>query len=358
MSNVLKNKMYDYEVTPPASAWEKVAVSLDEINSQKSIVKILYTHEAMAPAGTWSKIANTLDVELQETKFRSDVLNLEVAPPSFTWNKIAEQLDTLSQENFSKRVYDYEVAPPANSWSEIVVALDEKQTTSPAIPIRKNYSRLFRIAAAAGIIGIIAWAGFNLLNNGKSTTDENNIVQKDVKTIVPATPTPAIETKQSPATEEIKENTTIAEATTETATVTPATNDVRKWTKPLLKKQQEPVYTFAETESHSSSDDIVTADTKSLHSNKRKTVATATTDTNTDTRYLVYLTEQGDIVKLSKKLADLKCIYAKDGTVSQDALAKLDAAQCNDQVKFWQEKMANSSLQSSSNPLELIEILK
>jgi hypothetical protein len=357
MGNDLKNKMYNLEVAPPASVWKHIVVSLDEINSQKNIAERLYSHEAIAPAGAWNKITNALDIELQETKFRSDVLNLEVQPPSFTWNKIAEQLDTQPQENFSTRLYEYKITAPANSWSKIVVALDDEQTTAPVIPIRKNYSRLFRIAAAAAIIGIIAWAGFSLFNNGKSIPDDNTLANKDVKTNVPVTP--VIETKQTPSAEEIKENNNIAEGTTETAIETKtAANDVKKWTRPLIKQQQEPVYTFAETESHTNSDDISIADTKSLHSNKRKTIATATTDTNTDTRYLVYLTEQGDIVKLSKKLADLKCIYTKDGTVSQDALAKLDAAQCNDQVKFWQEKMANSSLQSSSNPLELIEILK
>ncbi len=222
MSNVLKNKMYDYEVTPPATVWEHVAVSLDEINSQKDITERIYNHEAPAPAGTWSKIADTLDLELQETKFRSDVLNLEVQPPSFTWNKIAEQLDTQPQENFSTRLYEYEVTPPANSWSKIVVALDDEQTTAPVIPIRKNYSRLFRIAAAAAIIGIIAWAGFSLFNNGKSIQDDNTLANKDVKTNVPVIP--AIETKQTPSAEEIKENNTIAEATTETAIAAKTSN--------------------------------------------------------------------------------------------------------------------------------------
>ncbi len=356
MSNVLKNKMYDYEVTPPATVWEHVAVSLDEIKSQKNIAERIYNQEAQAPAGIWSKIADTLDLELQETKFRSDVLNLEVPPPSFTWNKIAEQLDTQFQESFSTRLYEYEVTPPANSWNKIVAALDDEQTIAPVIPIRKNNSRIFRIAAAAVIIGIIAWAGFSLLNNGKNEIYDNTLANKDVKTSVPETP--SIETKQVPVVEEIKENNTNAVIATETALVKPATKDARKWIKPLIKKQQDPVYIITETESHASSDDIVTADTKSIHSNKRKTVVTAITDTNTDPRYLVYLTEKGDIMKLSKKLADLKCIYAKDGTISQDALAKLDAAQCNDQLKYWQEKMANSSLQSSSNPLELMEILK
>jgi hypothetical protein len=30
MSERLQNKMYDYEVTPPAKLWEKIAVALDE----------------------------------------------------------------------------------------------------------------------------------------------------------------------------------------------------------------------------------------------------------------------------------------------------------------------------------------
>ena len=346
--------MYDYEVTPPATAWEHVAVSLDEINSQKNITEKLYNQEVLAPAGTWSKIADILNLELHETKFRSDVLKLEVQPPSFTWNKIAEQLDTEPQENFSKKIYEYEVAAPSATWENIIAVLDAEQTTAPVIPIRKNYSRLFRIAAAAAIIGFIAWAGFNLLNNEKSTTDDNNIAQKDGKTIVPVTP-PAVDTKQTPSIETKTENNTLAEATTEIALVKANDNGVKKW-KPALKKQQESIYTFAATESHSGSDDFVIADTKSLHL-KNKPV-TKTSDNDSEARYLVYLTEQGDIVKLSKKLADMKCIYTKEGNVSQDALAKLDASQCNDQLKYWQEKMANSSLQSSSNLLELIEILK
>ncbi len=356
MSNDLKNKMYNHEVIPPATAWKHIALSLDEQSLQKKISEILYNHEAIPPATAWSNIVNTIDLELQETKFRSEVLNLEVPPPSFTWNKIAKELDAQPQENFSKRIYEYQVAPPSNTWHKIVTSLDEEQATAPVIiPIHKNYSRLYRIAAAAVIIGIITWAGFNLFTNDKDNAN-NNMANENTKNVVPAVP--VLKPKENTISDNIKTDisSSITNFNAAVAHITPSVNYPKKRLKSVPKNLSGQTYASAATEIHSGSNDITIIDTESLHTKKKSVAGNA--DNATEARYLVYLTEQGDIVKLSKKLADLKCIYAKDGNITQDALSKLDAAQCMDQVKYWQEKMANSSLQSSSNPLELIEILK
>jgi hypothetical protein len=356
MSNDLKNKMYNYEVTPPDTSWEYIAHSLDEQSIQKNISEKLYPYEIAPPATAWSNIVNAIDLELSETKFRNKALSLEVQPPSFAWNKIAEELDAQPLNNFSKRIYEYQVDPPVNSWKKIITVLDEEQTAAPVIPINKNYSRIYRIAAAAAIIGIITWAGFSLFSNTKDNNENNSIANENPKTVAPAAP--VTETKEDIVSDAIKTEITssITAANNPVARVTPANNYSKKRLGITSKNPVGQTYDLAASEIHSGSDDITIADAESLHTKKKS--VTGNTENTTEARYLVYLTEQGDIVKLSKKLVDLKCIYTKEGNVNQDALSKLDASQCIDQVKYWQEKMANSSLQSSSNPLELIEILK
>lgn len=357
MNNDLKNKMYNLEVTPPATAWEHIALSLDEQSFQKKISETLYNHEEIPPATTRSNIFNAIDSEAQETKFRNKVLNLEVQPPASVWNKIADHLVDQPQQNFSKRIYEYHVTPPANLWNKIISVLENEHTASPVISIRKNYSRLYRIAAAAAIIGILIWAGFSLFFNGNGNKNgNNNIANESTKKVVPEIP--VLKTNENTLSNNIKANisSSVINFNDPVAHVTPSVTYPKKRLKSVPKNLADQAYALTAPEIHSGSNDITITDTESLHT-KKKNVA-GNTDNATEARYLVYLTEQGDIVKLSKKLADLKCIYEKDGNINQDALSKSDAAQCMDQVKYWQEKMANSSLQSSSNPLELIEILK
>ena len=240
-------------------------------------------------------------------------------------------------------------------WKKIISVLDTEQAVAPVITIRKNYSRLYRIAAAAAIIGIIIWAGFNFFTN-VGDNENNNITNETTKNVVPEIP--VLKTKENTVSDNIKADisSSITNFNAAAAHITPSGNYSKKRLKSAPKNLAGQTHALTATEIHSGSDEITITDTESLHT-KKKNVA-GNIDNATEARYLVYLTEQGDIVKLSKKLADLKCIYAKDGNISQDALSKSDAAQCMDQVKYWQEKMANSSLQSSSNPLELIEILK
>ena len=355
MSNVLKNKMYDYEVSPPKTAWENIVLSLDELAIHKKLSNKLYNQEAEPPSTAWGKITNALDQTSHSTKFRDEVLKLEVLPPTSAWDKISIQLDEAPQEGFSKKIYEYEVAPPLSTWQKIISVLDAEQKTTPVIPLQKTYNRIIRIAAAAAIIGFIAWAGFGLLKKDENSANTNNVLaNKDGKTIVPAIP--AIKPNQDSPSEKIKEKPATAEHNNVIALVSPAKINSKKIVKTTAENKTELFNVLASAEDHSASNDIAVEDIQSLHE-KNKAV-TGFAENASEARYLVYLTDQGAMVKLSKKLVDMKCIYSKDGDINQDALAKLDASECNDRVKYWQEKVANSSLQISSNPLELIEILK
>ena len=352
MSNDLKNKMYDYEVAPSVAMWENISLSLDESALQKDLSKKLYNHETTPPSTAWNKIADELDQTFHSTAFRDEVLDMEIQPPTGTWDSISLQLDEGPQEDFSKKMYEYEVVPPANTWQEIVGVLDAGQTAL-VIPMRKTYNKIFRIAAAAAIIGIITWAGFSIIKKNEHSSDKE-IAGKSNKITTPTVP--AIKPNETSSSEEIKKTILLPEDNTAIALTNPVKRNAEKNIKINRNNNPELVNSLTSEENHSTSNDIAYADIKNLH-RKNKAVA-ATDDKTSEARYLVYLTEQGDMVKLSKKLADLTCIYTKDGNVSQTALAKIDVSDCNDQVKYWQGKIANSSFQSSSNPFELMEVLK
>jgi hypothetical protein len=67
MSERLQNKMYDYEVTPPANLWEKIAAELDESELAHEFPSKLYEIEITPPAAAWSKIKASLNAEEVES---------------------------------------------------------------------------------------------------------------------------------------------------------------------------------------------------------------------------------------------------------------------------------------------------
>ena len=343
MSNSLQNKLYNHAETPPETLWNAIARTLDEQALQKNTGDRLKNLEVIPPATAWQKIATALNEENQEQKIRSYFLNLEVPPPSTTWNQIVEQLEEQPFEEFAAKMYDYEVVPAAFNWEKIASSFNDEPTK--IIPLSKNYNRLIRIAAAAVIVPFLAWVGYTILNKSAST----NIAKNDTAFIVPAK-TPVIKTNEQP----IKIKSTNPVVAKNSGGVKSAVVSVNKT---ITTPENDPELNgeMATTDLHTNSNDIAVAASKNLH---KKNSITSSSNYTTEARYLVYLSDQGNMINLSKKLADLKCIYTKDGEVSQQALAKLDESQCNDQLKYWQEKIANSSLQSSSNPLELIEILQ
>ncbi len=67
MSKELQQKLYNYEVTPPASAWDKVAAALDESHLSDKFPASLYEYEVAAPKDAWQKIQAGLGEETQAT---------------------------------------------------------------------------------------------------------------------------------------------------------------------------------------------------------------------------------------------------------------------------------------------------
>ena len=102
MNDPLRDKMHDWQASPPPGAWTKIAADLEEVNAEKAISKRL-------------------------TAFES-------TPPVQIWNRLMQELHEAKPES--------EQSIPLN----------------PVVPVRPLYPYLIRYGAAAILIGLLIWA--------------------------------------------------------------------------------------------------------------------------------------------------------------------------------------------------------
>ena len=137
MSSGLQHKMYNYEVAPPIAVWDKIAAELDQS-------------------------------ELSD-KYPSRLYNIQIAPPLYVWQSIAAKLDeAMLVEDFAGKLGGIAVAPPAAIWDKIKTSLDTEHEV--AIPEHRRLFPLLKYAAAAAILGFLAWGGVQLFNNKSGDT--------------------------------------------------------------------------------------------------------------------------------------------------------------------------------------------
>ena len=342
-----EKKLYDYEVNPPQKVWDKLSTTLDDLRFNDTFKKKLESITVRPPINGWEKIEQTLNSEIADTAPKK-LYNLTEAPPAEIWDRIDGQ---LAENDFNKKFVEHlsalEVTPPVGNWRKIAAAIGEE---TPVVNFRKTYYKPLRYAAAAVVIGLIAWTGFTFFNNSDRSSVTGTTTRKSTEQQISEKPS------QNPANQLQSDNPAVAVESNQLTDVT-------------LKKQKSiPVHklvkgpysltasTNAVLDNHSGSEEII-ADASLLQSNKKAELNNVTSGDDTP-RYLVYLNDKGSLMKVSKKLADLTCIYTKDGDVSQNALAKLDRVLCNDMVLCWQEKLALAPINFSFNPLEMADILK
>src|SRR5688500_5604891 len=63
MSDLLKNKFSNFEVSPPAEAWNNISAELNEHRSFLPLAEKMYNYEVQAPANAWSNITLLLKTE-------------------------------------------------------------------------------------------------------------------------------------------------------------------------------------------------------------------------------------------------------------------------------------------------------
>ena len=286
----------------------------------------LYNQKVVPPVNTWGKIAAVLDKAQSQNEFSTRLYNVEVIPPAKTWEKIIVALDESKlQNNFSTRLYKMEIAPPLKVWEKVTAGLST--TTGYVTPVRK-FSPILRYAAAAVFIGAVA---YGIIKMAVSTANnENSAVMSTID-------------KDSSTANKNKTNNSGKTQTTDINT-SKDDSEVIEVNKTLLTKLDRPVKRLVRALASSiisrNNDDIVADEdlSQSIY---------AYTDHIPDIadRYVMLMTPDGNIIRMSKKWSDLLCCVSGE---EQDA-------DCKNQLKKWQEKIATSSLAPS--PANFMDIL-
>ena len=280
-----QHKLYNYQVAPPAEAWERIAQELDGVNEFRNVSQKLQ--------------------------------NLQVAPPAFAWEKISGELD--DQQSFdiiAKKLSAVAVAPPADIWRKIETELDAVRTTikkKPAVVIPMR-ARIRRYATAAAVFGMIGLAAFFMVQRSSRDAEQ---IQAQLDKSEPAVIQPAQVVVQDPQAAAVKSKTIVSDS-----------NPVNAGPPTMFATNGAPA-------------DVVTT------SNGNAYTTTVEKNHEMDGRYIVLMTEEGNVVRMSKKVSSMAdCIAGED-----------NSSECTNQIAAWQKEVANMPvLASPDNILGLLEL--
>lgn len=138
MNNELQKRLYEMEVMPPAAVWEKLSLTIDEINADNIIAKRIISAEILPPTSLWEKLSSSIDEMNADNIITKKVATAEVFPPASVWEKIKDSIG-IAEEPYKKK--------------------------------KGRVINLRRLAAAAVFIGVIIAAWLLLRNNNTVKTD-------------------------------------------------------------------------------------------------------------------------------------------------------------------------------------------
>ncbi len=306
MSEELKRKLYDYEVSPPEKMWNKIAAALDEEIS---------------------------------AQFPKKLYEVEVNPTDGVWNKIATALESGIKEEYPAKLYNLEVAPPFNTWQKISAALEEEKTL-PQIPSKRRIIPFVRYAVAACFLGIVAFGALKLVN--RKTT--NRVVAD--KTVTPKNVSPTIIQPDSNKNSSVEAIPALSNNLPKQGTALVKTNVVSR--KKSLAQQTGYMTLLADAPTGITNSSALNFQQASL---RVEEVPGNCAVISEEDRYLNFMNPDGYLIRISKKLAEaLKCHYPTKNT---------EDSQCDEQIKKWRDKIAQSSATSSpDNFMDLLNIIK
>lgn len=263
--------------------------------------------------------------------------DMEVMPPEAVWEKLSLNIDEINKDNtLSKRIVNVELAPPVDVWEKIdstINVVEKKQPISRGIVI--NFKRL---AAAAIFIGIIISAWFIFRNiderssglviqtpNEETTKPDSNVTEPksdDIKQPeIPASPTLASLTPQSPTAKNKKKGTGIRTAQLVKSQLAVLNNT------PHGKSFDQPI------------DDL--------------------SNVTADQHYLTMVNSNGRLVKIPAQLAHL-APHLQDKPISEDIYEIMfgEGTYWKETMNEWRRKVASMPVSSGDAFTSFIELLK
>jgi hypothetical protein len=270
----------------------------------------IFNHEVAPPDHCWEKITRELDDSALHYSFPKKLQEAAITPPANTWDKIAAELAGSSSVSvIAAKLQQAAVMPPPYVWDNIETELDNTQYKTP----KRNRS-ILRYAAAAVMMGLLAWGASLLLNNnnidttaGLSPANKTDSTEP-VITAQPPIPGEDVATISAEAAIEEARNDAALEASKKTY----ARLDVNTVQKKIKNVS---AFNFGVTAEDEYDENAV--------------------DKSTDIskRYIILMTPDGHFIRMSKKLKDLVCCISGE---------EMDEA-CLDQLKRWREKILSSS---------------
>jgi hypothetical protein len=317
MNSELKNRIYAYEVTPPATVWNKIADELDESHLADQFPKKLFQSNIAPPASAWESISASLGMETVENEFPSVLYNLEASPPAAAWNKIEAALD------------------------------------AEATPKRKLVSMgsWVRYAAAAVVLAAVTYGGLRILNS-----------QQDSSTDIAVTGTTPTSVESNPVAPQQNEKTAPSEELTRQSIQDEARNDAAleqsKQTYASLGASDKKRMKKVSSEYFQAPADPIeiSANFNPVHTYEElacSEVSTPSFANNTGSieiagRYAMLMTPDGHFIRISRKLGNLVCCVSGE---DQDE-------ECVDQLKKWRKKLANSPVTPSpGNFMDIVDLI-
>jgi hypothetical protein len=300
MSRDIQHKLTNLELTPPKAVWEKIAADLD-------------------------------DAAL-EFQFPSRLKELSFTPPAAVWNQIEAQLDqSVLTENISSKLYAAEVMPPAATWNKIEAALFEEEKV---IPHRRRIAAWVRYAAAAAMIGFLAFGAMQIFKPGKESTGTAS-VDLSAKTGGPAV---------SPVITEQTGNTDLTSAdlsnTDEEARNDAALEASKKTYARVDVPSQKKIAQLSDIDFASFADDIREPGNSGYEEGM-------TIEDEDAERYIVLMTPDGHFIRMSKKLSNLVCCVSGEE----------EDAKCRSQVDKWRKQLACSPTPHPGNFMDILTMI-
>lgn len=318
--STLQQLLLQTEVAPPEMVWEKIAVDLDELEADKPLQQQILQLEEEAPSFIWEQLQPALD----DLSIQQKINSVEEIVPASAWEQIEQQLNIEQNDAYiAATLQSTELAPPATAWSFIEQSLEE--SGAKVISINRNSTkRFYRIAAAAAVVGILAWGSYRLLTTNSTTSTAPISIAVNPVEEKPAATTP--ETADS--------NIAVAE---EPSVATTSRTQIKERIKQKLASPD--ALAYAETPDHNLENNVAY---QGIH--HKQPEKTKETSGFSESQYFMVLNDNGELVRVSKKISNLKCA----STATVDAATAFQSKDCNEQIKLWREKMAMAAAISAS----------
>jgi hypothetical protein len=308
MSSELRNKLLNTEAAPPPQVWSNIAAQLDDCGFEFQFPSVLKNAEAAPPANTFQNIITALNNEILAPRNAAALYQMEVAPPAAAWAAIKKNLDI---------------------------------TAEAAIPEHRRFVPFIKYAAAAAVAGLMFWGGLQLFNNKKG---DKGLAVNPVNTSVNTADTP-----QKNTTATLPDDVNVTDDVT--SAIDEARNDAAlEESKQVYAKVDVPALKRRISKTFDATallpDPAVTVGERGFDISE--TYATADDQLATTDKYIVLMTPEGNIIRMSKKMCNLVCCVSGE---EQDN-------ECVDQMSKWRKQMADHpKALSPGNFIDIVSLI-